>query len=651
MTRIGFIAPTKQVYELGVSVIHEMGMQDVVVARRGNLEAGLNVARTMEQDGFDVIVSRGGTAERIMKSEVCTPVVVIPVSSEELSHAMVEAKRITGLERPRIALLVYQNMRQEIDLFARLLGADLRVYNIHGSYESIAPSLARACDDGLDVVVGGMLTTQLAEEQNLKAVLLTSSAASIRMALAEADKVCYAVKLEQARAQRFKMLVENIRDGILFVDNAGLVQVCNPAARRMLDVCVASLLNHHLEEILPLCALHECLEGKSEMAEEIVTVGSATLVVNIIPIRVGADTAGAIISLLETNRISQMDAKIRKGIATKGLVAAYHFDDIWGRSAAIREAKRAAAEFASMESTIFISGETGTGKELFAQSIHNASPCAHGPFVAVNCAALPPSLLESELFGYEEGAFTGANRKGKAGLIELAHTGSLFLDEISELDHYGQVRLLRFLQEKQIMRLGGDKYLPVQVRVIAASNKDLSTLVRQGLFREDLYYRLKVLALILPPLRQRQGDVLYLTEKMRRQWEQNLERQVHFSPEALTRLAAHVWPGNVRELSNVLECLIVTSRGKSITAPMVRQILMEHTPPCEVPAVPAVVPAHSVPQSPPPLASPESEERTRILHALRHSGGNHSLAASKLAIHRSTLYRKMRRYGISLSPQ
>lgn len=651
MTKIGFIAPTKQVYELGISVIHEMGLQDVVVARRGNLEVGLNVARTMEQDGFDVIVTRGGTAERIMKSEVCTPVVVIPVSSEELSHAMVEAKRITGLERPRIALLVYQNMRQEIDLFARLLGADLRVYNIHGSYESIAPSLARACKDGLDVVVGGMLTTQLAEEQNLKAVLLTSSAVSIRMALAEANKVCYAVKLEQTRAQRFKMLVENIRDGILYVDDGGLVQVCNPAAQRMLELCAAFLLNHHVEEILPLSALQECLEGKSEMAEEIVTVGSATLVVNIIPIRVGAETAGAIISLLETNRIFQMDAKIRKGISAKGLVATYRFDDIWGRSTAIREAKRAAAEFASMESTVFISGETGTGKELFAQSIHNASPCAQGPFVAINCAALPPSLLESELFGYEEGAFTGANRKGKPGLIELAHTGSLFLDEISEMDHYGQVRLLRFLQEKQIMRLGGDKYLPVQVRVIAASNKNLSALVRQGLFREDLYYRLKVLALILPPLRQRLGDVLYLVEKMRQRWEQNLERQVHFSPEALSRLAAYSWPGNVRELNNILECLIVTSRGRSIGAPMVRQILTDHIPQYEAPVNSLPVQTHSEPQTPLPLVSPESEERTRILHALQVSGGNYTLTAEKLAMHRSTLYRKIRRYGISLFPQ
>jgi len=208
-----------------------------------------------------------------------------------------------------------------------------------------------------------------------------------------------------------------------------------------------------------------------------------------------------------------MEEKIRKELYTKGLVAQYRFEQILGVSREINEIKAdQPRSFRRLRQPLLISGASGTGKELFAQSMHNSSQRKKGPFVAVNCASLPANLMESELFGYVEGAFTGANRKGKPGLFELAHKGTVFLDEISEMDKYGQSRLLRVLQERQVRRLGDDKNIPVDVRIIAASNRNISRLVREGSFREDLFYRLNVLTLNLPALKERRGDIRYLAE-------------------------------------------------------------------------------------------------------------------------------------------
>lgn len=198
-------------------------------------------------------------------------------------------------------------------------------------------------------------------------------------------------------------------------------------------------------------------------------------------------------------------------------------------------------------------GETGTGKELFAHAVHHASPWAQGPFVAVNCAALPSSLLESELFGYEEGAFTGAARKGKPGMFELAHRGSIFLDEVSELDNSSQLRLLRVLQERCAMRLGGNRLIPIDVRVIAASNKNLWDLVERRAFRDDLFFRLNVLPLFLPPLRAREGDVAVLARHFLEEICRRRGVGFRLAQSALKRLNRHPWPGNVRELGNVME--------------------------------------------------------------------------------------------------
>ena len=252
--------------------------------------------------------------------------------------------------------------------------------------------------------------------------------------------------------------------------------------------------------------------------------------------------------------LQQTEQKIRKKISRKPLTANYTFDDIIGSSESIQQTILQAKKYSQSNASVLIQGESGTGKELFAQSIHQSSNRSFNSFVALNCAAIPESLLDSELFGYEEGSFTGAQKGGKPGRFELAHGGTIFLDEISELPLHLQTRLLRVLQEKEIMRIGGDQVVPVDVRIIAASNKDLLECVKDGTFREDLYYRLNVLQLFIPPLRQRKKDIIELFRYFIRK-EERLNQAL--SDQDLLIFEQNDWKGNIRELENFAERFIV----------------------------------------------------------------------------------------------
>ena len=639
MARIGFIATSPAMYDLAVTVLAEMGLAHESVIRQADRVEAAHVARQMEADGVEVIISRGGASEFIMAAGVRVPLVQVPFSSQELSQALLKAKQMTGLDKPRIALLLTGIMDREIDrqLFVDLLGTEITVYHMNSADEaSIEVALDSAIRDRADVVIGGVFTSFLARKRNIHVTVLPVKAASIRVALREAEKVLYAIGMEQARARRFRLVVEKIRDGIMYCNAEGRIEIANPAAETMLGLPMSEIVSRRLDTVLPLADFYPQGDGQHhdfperEVTDEVISIGGATFIVSLEPLRVGGRFVGGIVSLQESNRIAKMDAKIRKVLDAKGLVAVYHFADIWGRSPVIREAKRLAATYAATDSTVLISGETGSGKELFAQAMHNASRNAGGPFVAVNCAALPPSLLESELFGYEEGAFTGASRRGKPGLIEAAHKGTLFLDEISELDQYGQIRLLRFLQERQIMRLGGNKYFPVSVRVIAATNRNLHDLVQAGSFREDLFYRLNVLSLDVPPLRERTGDVVYLLEKLAVHRD-DTRKGLTFSPDALDILSRHAWPGNVRELGNALEKLCVGYRREIIDGTTIHKVLQS---PGARPVIGEIRPSAFV------------GERELIQTAVEKTGGNLSRTAKMLGMHRSTLYRKMRVLGL-----
>lgn len=307
-------------------------------------------------------------------------------------------------------------------------------------------------------------------------------------------------------------------------------------------------------------------------------------------------------------------------------------DDIVTRNAAMLKLKSIALKVASSHATVFIQGESGTGKELFARFIHRHSRRARGPFLAVNCAALPENLLESELFGYEKGAFTGANRLRK-GKFELAHQGTLLLDEITEIPIHLQAKLLRVLQEGEIDRLGGHYPVPVDVRVVSTTNMDAATAVREQRFRKDLYYRLNVIPLKIPPLRERLDDIPVLVDHFLQRFQKTLGAStVKASPQALKKLQDHSWPGNVRELENVLQRAVLLSDN-----PVLEPEDLEFDP---------VDPSQDA--APLPLMSLEEMERRMIQKALADTDGNRTRAAHILGISVRTLRNKLHEYAQDL---
>ena len=339
---------------------------------------------------------------------------------------------------------------------------------------------------------------------------------------------------------------------------------------------------------------------------------------------------GVLLTLRETRRMRKYAARVA------GAKAVYTFENIVGESRQLREAIRLARVASQGEATTLLLGESGTGKELFAQAIHNAGNRRKGPFVVVNCGALPRNLVQSELFGYVAGAFSGALKEGSPGKFELADGGSIFLDEIGEMPLEAQVSLLRLLQESEVTRLGGKEAKPIDVRIIAATNKDLPTAVRNKAFRGDLYYRLNVLSIQIPPLRQRDEDVQLLIRVFMDKFKRSLGKpDLEMTREALAALAAHHWPGNVRELENCIERLVNVACEDRIDISDLPQDVM------------ADMIRGRQPSSGEAAMSLKRIQRALILETLRETGGNFRRTSSLLNISRTTLYAKLKQYGIT----
>jgi len=358
-----------------------------------------------------------------------------------------------------------------------------------------------------------------------------------------------------------RVILDSLYDGILIVDRDGVVVYVNPSYTRITAVRSEAILGKRLTDTRPGSHLTQVVEtGKMELAVRR-KQGASEYMVNMVPILEGGEILGGISILNEIKDVYRLLEELDKSNriiqrlserVQRMSQACYSFDDIVYRDPKTAEALELGRRVASKNMNVLISGESGTGKELYAQSIHNASERKYQPFLAINCAALDSSLLESELFGYEEGSFTGALKGGKHGLFREADGGTLFLDELSEMDYRLQAKLLRALQENRIRPVGGTSEIGVDVRIIAATNKDIEKLVEEGKFRQDLYYRVAVFTLNLPPLRERRSDIVPLAEKFLRDNNARYKTEIQIEAEALSTLRAYDWPGNVRELKNTI---------------------------------------------------------------------------------------------------
>ena len=424
---------------------------------------------------------------------------------------------------------------------------------------------------------------------------------------------------------QFEILMEILDEGIVGVNERGEVFASNHKLEEITGIPGARALQRPAAEVYPFVPFARCLAERAPQPAQVVSANGVNMNVAVAPVLRGGACIGAFATVQRFSDAENRQNELRSQLLHKGYRAKYTFDDVVGQSPAIRRCITILKKMSLTQLPVLLIGETGTGKELFAHAVHNASPRADGPFVAINCAAMPENLLESELFGYEEGAFTGARKGGKPGLFEFAHKGTLFLDEVEGMSTALQCKLLRVLQEREIMRVGGNRIVSVDVRIVAATNENLDKMVEEGTFRRDLYYRLNTLPVLIPPLREREGDLLLLIDHFRK----GIGASFTLSPELERLLLTHQWRGNIRELRNVVEYFSYT--GSPVVGP-------EELPPT-FHYLPAGLPeAGGAWAQPPRLADcPQEDERfvlSRLYQADRegHSLGRDAiLAAAKAA--------------------
>ncbi|TMN21644.1 sigma-54 interaction domain-containing protein [Lentibacillus cibarius] len=356
-------------------------------------------------------------------------------------------------------------------------------------------------------------------------------------------------------------VLDAAQEGIIFVSPEGNISLFNQEASKILGIDGQAALNKRWTEVLRGFPIEQVMKTKEPMPRQTLQIQGLHLVTTMNPLEMNGVFTGIIVTFQDVTHVQRMEQEIRKKKTESGLTTKYTFADNAGDSQLMMQTRDIAKKLARSEYTVLITGESGTGKEIFAQAIHEHSSRSNGPFVAVNFAGITESLAESELFGYAEGAFTGAMRGGNPGLFELAQSGTIFLDEIGDAPLKIQAAILRVLQEKQVMRVGGNKVVPTNVRVIAATNKHPEHMIKEGTFREDLFYRLNQLPLEIPPLRERTEDIPALIEYFLEQ--KNI--QMHFSPEVMEKLFAYRWPGNVRELEALVTYLSVIVDGTEPT--------------------------------------------------------------------------------------
>ncbi|MDF3195678.1 sigma 54-interacting transcriptional regulator [Pseudomonas sp. 1928-m] len=466
------------------------------------------------------------------------------------------------------------------------------------------------------------------------------------------------VSPERFRAVAMPLLFDHLNaqcEGTIAVNRqARIVWINDKYAEKVGISDPRSVLGKEIEEVLPASRLREVVESGQPSMLDLMAFGSEHFVVTRIPLRdedgtlVGAlgfvlfDRARHLKPLMAKFNTLQSQLVATQHELAKARRARYTIAGFIGASSAASEVKRQARRAAQLDATVLLRGETGTGKELLAQGIHNLSPRANGPFVAVNVAAIPETLVEAELFGTAPGAFTGADRKARIGKFEVANGGTLFLDEIGDLPLPLQAKLLRVLQEQEVEPLGSNQVKPLNVRVIAATHIDLEAKVAAGQFRDDLYYRLNVLALRVPPLRERREDIPALLEHLLDDIaNRSTQAPLEVSDEALALLSAQPWRGNVRELRNLLERAQLDVDGR-LDAQTVRALLVDPVTPAA--HSPAPQPAATVTQT---LAEQLAQaERQALIDALHATTGNRQQAAERLGISRAGLYAKLALHGL-----
>ncbi len=591
----------------------------------------VDLARYVPPTPCDAIISRGYNADMLESRDLQCPVIRMKFSSIEVINAVFECKK--NFNPRKIAVIGPISLTLAMRNIIKFANTPIEMFVQSYPYvpQETEKLVKLAVRNGCDTIVGGGTAYEVAKEMGRNAQLVASDDETIWEAIDAAVKTVIINRHEREKHEMLQTVMDHSREGIMFIDTNGRVRVRNTYALRNLPGLDSGGAGTAFPSLVPELApiYEESRRSPTVIDNEILSRNGISYSASFVPVMTGERRAGTLFVFRDVGNIQEMEAQIRKKIHARGMTTKYSFESILSRDQGMHAILETAEKFAAVDSNVIIEGETGTGKELFAQSIHHGSSRSKQPFVAINCAALPEHLLESELFGYSGGSFTGAAKEGKKGLFELAHNGTLFLDEVSELPFSFQGKLLRALEEGEIRRIGDDRIIPVNVRVIAATNKNLRLLAERGAFREDLYFRLNVLEITIPPLRDRPDDIFLLFSHFLAEYSRRFGKNPpSLGPFCKRMLSSHPWRGNVRELKNMAERVAALHDPADPDASRVLQQLFR-------------VPEEELNRV---KRSPE-EEKKLIAEALAANMRRGDIAKA-LRMSRATLWRKMRSYNL-----
>lgn len=606
---IVFITWDQPLYDLAAEAIKEHTIPcGLVLASQETIQ---ETAKQYETRGTRIFISFG-ICGKFVRRAVQIPVITLDISEEDIIHALIQASAVGK----RIAIIGFQKTMRRISALAPLLNIELywRENPSIDEMETTIRQMPRA-----DIFIGGNLQTGIAARLGMKTIVLKPRKESIFRAMDTARSFLLNNKAENKVSQTSSIYA------VMTVRPDGVIEMLNNLAAECLGLHPRSPSPATIHELCPqFTKILDAIENQKTYTNQIAQIQDRYFLYHAEPVFQANHLNYVLVTFQDTESVVSSELTIRRRLSQRKNITTYSLDDILGNSHCIRETLKLALKYAGSQENVLILGQTGTGKELYAQGIHNASSRRNGPFVAVNCASIPENILESELFGYVKGAFTGAAREGKKGLFEVAHGGTIFLDEIGEIPYSLQGKLLRVLQERQIRRLGDETPIPIDIRVIAATNKNLVELVRDKEFRDDLYFRLNILNLRIPPLCQREGDPLLLAEEFLKQASVRQKRNFYFSAEAKKEILRYQWPGNVRELQNMIYRLGVINESDCIHADTLRLHMTENAALFH------------------PYPSSTFSQPLTLQQALEQAHHNKTQAAALLGVSRATLYRMIK---------
>jgi PAS domain S-box-containing protein len=632
--KIGVITPSDFFINTAKDIACNLELGVELTTAIANRFEAVPIGQQMETAGVEVVVSRHGTA-RELQQNISIPVLSVPLTSFQLFQYIQRASQMGR----RILVLAYHDHFDGIEQLEQTFNVKITYINRNKKgFEDIENCILYGINQGCQVVMGGKITAITAQKHNLKSLEIPVNPTALAQTLQDACSVAKSRRKEVELNQRYRTVIDTIAEGIIALNRQGNITTLNRVAKSILGLNEDVAGEMHISRFFKNPAILKVMQSGNSMRHQIENIGDEQYLVDHVPVMKGKRVLGGVTTIQKVSSIQVAENEFRRSL-TRRLVTKYNIDDFVGQTSVSMQLKNKVKKFALHDTTVLITGDTGTGKEIIAQSIHNLSRRRGGPFVSINCGAIPETLLESELFGYEGGAFTGSLRSGKAGLFELAHHGTIFLDEVGDAPQSVQSRLLRVLQEREVMRIGGNRLIPVDVRVVSATNKNLAQQVAQGAFREDLFYRLNILNLQVPTLLDRIDDLPLLTVKIiNRKVRQEWLSPVKLPKACLDQLSSLKWPGNVRQLVNFIDRLLILCEGK-FSQEIFDELLSEmiQSSPAE-----AKQKAEASRQISSLKDKALDSEAGLILAILKEEDFNKKRTAQRLGISRTTLWRKLK---------